>query len=42
MASFDELVKQKIKLLETVPETIVTAAEKAQRDAWRKLGPLLA
>ena len=42
MASFDELVKRKIKLLETVPETIVTAAEKAQRDAWRKLGPLLA
>ena len=42
MASFDELVKQKIKLLETVPESIATAAEKAQRDAWRKLGPLLA
>ena len=42
MASFDELVKRKIKLLETVPETIVTAAEKAQRDAWRKIGPLLA
>jgi hypothetical protein len=42
MASFDELVKRKIKLLETVPETIVTAAEKSQRDAWRKLGPLLA
>jgi hypothetical protein len=42
MASFEELVKRKIKLLETVPETIVTAAEKAQRDAWRKLGPLLA
>jgi hypothetical protein len=42
MASFDELVARKIKLLETVPETIVTAAEKAQRDAWRKLGPLLA
>jgi hypothetical protein len=42
MASFDELVKRKIKLLETVPETIVTAAEKAQRDAWRKLGRLLA
>ena len=42
MASFDELVARKIKLLESVPETIVTAAEKAQRDAWRKLGPLLA
>ena len=42
MASFDELVARKIKLLETVPESIVTAAEKAQRDAWRKLGPLLA
>jgi hypothetical protein len=42
MASFDDLVKQKIKLLETVPESIATAAEKAQRDAWRKLGPLLA
>ena len=42
MASFEELVKSKIKLLETVPESIVTAAEKAQRDAWKKLGPLLA
>ena len=42
MASFDELVARKVKLLETVPESIVTAAEKAQRDAWRKLGPLLA
>jgi hypothetical protein len=42
MASFDELVARKIKLLETVPETIITAAEKAQRDAWRKLYPLLA
>jgi len=42
MASFDELVKRKIKLLETVPENIATAAEKAQRDAWRKLAPLLA
>ena len=42
MASFDELVARKIKLLETVPETIITAAEKAQRDAWRKLSPLLA
>jgi hypothetical protein len=42
MASFDELVARKIKLLETVPESIVTAAEKAQRDAWRKLAPLLA
>jgi hypothetical protein len=42
MASFDELVARKVKLLETVPETIITAAEKAQRDAWRKLAPLLA
>ena len=42
MASFDELVARKIKLLETVPETIITAAEKAQRYAWRKLSPLLA
>jgi hypothetical protein len=42
MASFDELVARKIKLLETVPENIATAAEKAQRDAWRKLAPLLA
>jgi hypothetical protein len=42
MASFEELVARKVKLLETVPESIVTAAEKAQRDAWRKLGPLIA
>jgi hypothetical protein len=42
MASFEELVKNKIKLLENVPEELATAAERAQRDAWRKLGPLLA
>ena len=42
MASFDELVKSKIKLLENVPEELATAAERAQRDTWRKLGPLLA
>lgn len=42
MASFDELVKQKVKLLDSVPEELATAAERAQRDAWRKLGPLLA
>jgi hypothetical protein len=42
MASFEELVKSKIKLLENVPEELATAAEKAQRDAWRKLSPLLA
>jgi hypothetical protein len=42
MASFDELVKSKVKLLENVPEELATAAERAQRDAWRKLGPLLA
>jgi hypothetical protein len=42
MASFDELVKQKIKLLENVPEEIATAAERAQREAWRKIAPLLA
>ena len=41
MASFDELVKQKIKLLETVPENIATAAEKAQRDAWKRIAPML-
>lgn len=41
MASFDELVKQKIKLLENVPDAIATAAEKAQRDAWRKIAPML-
>ena len=42
MASFEELVKQKIKLLENVPEEIATAAIKAQRDAWRKISPMLA
>jgi len=42
MASFDDLVKQKIKLLENVPEEIATAAERAQREAWRKIAPMLA
>jgi hypothetical protein len=42
MASFDELVKKKVKLLENVPDAIATAAEKAQRDAWKSIAPLLA
>jgi hypothetical protein len=42
MASFEQLVKSKIKLLENVPEEIATAAIKAQRDAWRKISPMLA
>jgi hypothetical protein len=41
MASFEQLVKDKIKLLENVPEDIATAAIKAQRDAWRKIAPML-
>jgi hypothetical protein len=41
MASFEQLVKSKIKLLENVPEEIATAAIKAQRDAWRKIAPML-
>ena len=42
MASFEQLVKDKVKLLENVPEEIATAAIKAQRDAWRKIAPMLA
>jgi len=41
MASFDELVKAKIKLFEQVPERLATAAVKTQAEAWRKLKPLL-
>jgi len=41
MASFDELVKAKIKLFEQVPERLATAAIKTQAEAWRKLKPLL-
>ena len=41
MASFDELVKQKIKLFEQTPERLATAAVKTQAEAWRKLKPLL-
>jgi hypothetical protein len=41
MASFDELVRAKIKLFEQVPERLATAAIKTQAEAWRKLKPLL-
>ena len=41
MASFDELVKQKIKLFEQTPERLATAAVKTQAEAWRTIRPLL-
>jgi hypothetical protein len=41
MASFEQLVKKKIELFENVPESMATAAEKAQISAWRAIEPLL-
>ena len=41
MASFDELVKQKIKTFEDAPDELATAAQKAQAKAWRELLPLI-
>jgi hypothetical protein len=41
MASFDELVRQKIRLFEEVPKRLETAAIKTQAEAWRKIKPLL-
>jgi hypothetical protein len=41
MASLDNLIKQKIKILETVPEQLATDAQKVQLKTWRELAPLL-
>ena len=41
MASLDEIVAKKVKLFEAMPEQLATSAERAQRDAWRELAPLL-
>jgi hypothetical protein len=42
MASFEKLVSDKIKLFESVPAKLETAAIKTQADAWRKIRPILA
>jgi hypothetical protein len=41
MASFDSLVNQKIKLFESVPDKLATAAIKTQAEAWKKIRPIL-
>ena len=41
MASFDSLVRDKIRLFEEVPKRLETAAIKTQAEAWRKIKPLL-
>lgn len=41
MASFDQLVREKIRLFEEVPKKLETAAIKTQAEAWRKIRPLL-
>lgn len=41
MASFDSLVNQKIKLFESVPDKLATAAIKTQAEIWRKIRPIL-
>jgi len=41
MASFDQLVKEKIRLFEEVPKRLETAAIKTQAEAWKKIRPLL-
>jgi hypothetical protein len=42
MASFEKLVSDKIKLFESVPAKLETAAIKTQAEAWRKIRPILA
>ncbi len=41
MASFEELVKRKIKVFEDAPDELATAAQKAQAKAWRDILPLI-
>jgi hypothetical protein len=41
MASFDSLVRDKIRLFEEVPKRLETAAIKTQAEAWGKIKPLL-
>ncbi len=41
MASLDDIVAKKVRLFEAMPEQLATSAERAQRDAWRELAPLL-
>lgn len=41
MASFEQLVKDKIKLFEEVPKRLETAAIKTQAEAWKAIRPLL-
>lgn len=42
MASFEKLVSDKIKLFESVPAKLETAAIKTQAEAWKKIRPILA
>ena len=41
MASFEQLVKKKIALFESVPAELATAATKTQAEIWRKISPIL-
>ena len=41
MATFDELVRQKIKLFEATPENLATTAIKAQREIWNGVADLV-
>jgi hypothetical protein len=41
MASFEQLVKKKIALFESVPKELETAAIKTQAEVWRKIRPIL-
>lgn len=41
MASFDELVKRKIELFHSTPETLASETDKIQREVWNNLLPLV-
>ncbi len=41
MASFDELVRRKVKLFEATPENLATTAIKAQREIWNGVADLV-
>lgn len=41
MASFKQLVKQKIALFETVPDEMATTTERAQAKVWKEIRPLI-
>lgn len=41
MASFEQLVKEKTKLFDSIPDELATAGQKVQAQTWREILPLI-